>query len=343
MSSRPPHRQNARPTMRDVAERAGVALVTVSRVVNGIGTVREETAERVMAAINAIGYQRNEIARSLRPGQNSMTIGLLLGDLTNPFYASLAKSAVEVANRAGYAVLLSTADEDPEVERRAVGELIGRRVAGLIIVPDQGDHTFLNEINGHDHVPIVFVDRPATGAEADVVLVDNEDGGRKATQHLIDQGHRRIAILVAPSYYSTGRRLRGYRKALRRSGITPDNDLVVTLRRGTTEEASAATHTLLTSADPPTAVFSTTGFLTEGVLRACRQLQTSVAIVGFDDFKLADMLPTPVTVVTSDTEELGRHAARLLLDRIDGDDAPSRRTVLPVQLIARGTGEIGHQ
>ncbi|MFF0001401.1 substrate-binding domain-containing protein [Streptomyces avermitilis] len=118
--------------------------------------------------------------------------------------------------------------------------------------------------------------------------------------------------------------------------------MVVTLRRGTTEEASAATHTLLTSAEPPTAVFSTTGFLTEGVLRACRQLQTSVAIVGFDDFKLADMLPTPVTVVTSDTEELGRRAARLLLDRIDGDDAPSRRTVLPVQLIARGTDEIGH-
>ncbi|MEV2210363.1 LacI family DNA-binding transcriptional regulator [Streptomyces sp. NPDC050997] len=342
MSSRPPHRQNARPTMRDVAERAQVAVVTVSRVVNGIGTVREETADRVIAAINAIGYQRNEIARSLRPGQNSMTIGLLLGDLTNPFYASLAKAAVEVANRAGYAVLLSTADEDPEVERRAVGELIGRRVAGLIIVPDQGDHAFLNEINGHDHVPIVFVDRPATGVEADVVLVDNEDGGRKATQHLIDQGHRRIAILVAPSYYSTGRRLRGYRKALRRNGITPDNDLIVTLRRGTTEEASAATHTLLTSDRPPTAVFSTTGFLTEGVLRACRQLQAPIAVVGFDDFKLADMLPTPVTVVTSDTEELGRHAAHLLLDRINGDDAPSRRTVLPVHLITRGTGEISN-
>ncbi|WP_328847310.1 LacI family DNA-binding transcriptional regulator [Streptomyces sp. NBC_00258] len=343
MSSRPPHQQNARPTMRDVAERAGVAVVTVSRVVNGIGTVREETAERVNAAISAIGYQRNEIARSLRPGQNSMTVGLLLGDLTNPFYASLAKAAVEVASQAGYAVLLSTADEDPEVERRAVGELIGRRVAGLIIVPDQGDHAFLNEINGHDHVPIVFVDRPATGAEADVVLVDNEDGGHKATQHLIDQGHRRIAILVAPSYYSTGRRLRGYRKALRRSGISPDNDLVVALSRGTAEEAESATHTLLTSDRPPTAVFSTTGFLTEGVLRACRQLQTTVALVGFDDFKLADMLPTPVTVVTSDTEELGRHAAHLLLDRINGDDAPSRRVVLPVQLIARGTGEIGHQ
>lgn len=327
--------------MRDVAERAGVAVVTVSRVVNGIGTVREETAERVNAAINAIGYQRNEIARSLRPGQTSMTVGLLLGDLTNPFYASLAKAAVDVANRAGYAVLLSTADEDPEVERRAVGELIGRRVAGLIIVPDQGDHAFLDEVNAHDQVPIVFVDRPATGAEADVVVVDNEGGGAAATQHLIDHGHRRIAILVAPSYYTTGRRLRGYRKALRRSGIPVDEDLVVTLRRGTTDDASAATHALLTSERPPTAIFSTTGFLTEGVLRASQRLRAPVAVVGFDDFKLADMLPTPVTVVTSDTEELGRHAAHLLIDRINGVGTPYRRTVLPVRLIARGTGELG--
>ncbi|MFJ6568721.1 LacI family DNA-binding transcriptional regulator [Streptomyces sp. NPDC091292] len=333
--------------MRDVARRAGVAVVTVSRVVNGVGTVREETAERVTAAIHAIGYRRNEIARSLRPGQNSLTIGLLLGDLTNPFYASLAKAAVEVANRAGYAVLLSTADEDPDVERRAVGELIGRRVAGLVIVPGQGDHAFLDEINAHDRVPVVFVDRPATGADADVVMVDNEGGGATATQHLIDHGHRRIAILVAPSYYTTGRRLRGYRKALRRNGVPADEDLVVRLRRGTTDDASAATRALLTSARPPTAIFSTTGFLTEGVLRAARGLGAPVAVVGFDDFALADMLPTPVTVVTSDTEELGRCAARRLIDRIDGVDgveggegAPFRRTVLPVRLIARGTGEL---
>ena len=184
------------------------------------------------------------------------------------------------------------------------------------------------------------MDRPATGAEADVVLVDNEGGGRTATQHLIDHGHRRIAILVAPSYYTTGRRLRGYRKALRQSCIDADKSLVVTLRRGTMEEAAAATHTLLTSPHPPTAIFSTTGFLTEGVLRASQQLHARIAVVGFDDFKLADMLPTPVTVVTSDVEELGRRAARLLIDRINGADAPFQRTVLPSQLIARGTGEM---
>jgi LacI family transcriptional regulator len=326
--------------MRDVATRAGVGLGTVSRVVNGVGSVGEATAERVRAAIRELGFQRDEIARSLRPGQNSMTFGLVLGDLTNPFYASVAKAAVQVANRAGYAVVLSTVDEDPRIERRAIDDLIGRRVAGLIIVPDQGDHSFLNDANRHSRVPVVFVDRPATGTEADVVLLDNEGGGRLATAHLIEQGHRRIAILVAPSYYTTGRRLRGYRRALREAGISAEDRLVVNLRQGTADEAAAATRDLLSSANPPTAVFSTTNFLTEGVLRAAWSQHHRIALVGFDDFRLSDMLPTPVTVVASDTEELGRHAARHLLDRVNGDTSPFRRTVLPVQLIRRGSGEI---
>jgi LacI family transcriptional regulator len=326
--------------MRDVAARAGVGLGTVSRVVNGVGSVGEASAERVRTAIRELGFQRDEIARSLRPGQNSLTVGLILGDLTNPFYASVAKAAVEVASRAGYAVVLSTVDEDPRIERRAIDELIGRRVAGLIIVPDQGDHSFLNDGNRHGRVPIVFVDRPATGTEADVVLFDNEGGGRLATAHLIKHGHRRIAVLVAPSYYTTGRRLRGYRRALREAGLPTEDRLVINLRQGTTEEATAATRDLLTSADPPTAVFSTTNFLTEGVLRASQRQHHRIAVVGFDDFRLADMLPTPVTVVASDTEELGRHAARLLLDRINGDTSAIRRTILPVQLIPRGSGEM---
>jgi LacI family transcriptional regulator len=315
-------------------------VVTVSRVVNGVGYVRTETADRVKAAITELGFQRDEVARALRPGKNSLTIGLLLGDLTNPFYASLAKAAVEVANQAGYAVVLSTVDEDPEVEQRAVGDLIGRRVAGLVIVPYQRDHAFLDRRGSHGRTPVVFVDRPAVGISADAVLLDNEGGGRLATQHLIDHGHRRIAILVAPSYYTTGRRLRGYRRALREAGIPMDERRVVDLRRGTAEEAAEATRNLLTSAAPPTAVFSTTNFLTEGALRATQDSHHRIALIGFDDFRLADMLSTPVTVVTADAEELGRKAARVLLTRIDGATHPMSRMVLPVHLIARGTGEI---
>ena len=328
------------PTMRDVADRAGVGLATVSRVVNGLGSVRPATAERVRAAILELGFQRNEVARALRPGQHSQTVGLLLGDLTNPFYATLAKAAVAVAGAARFAVVLSTVDEDPEVERQAIRELVGRRVAGLVIVPDQGDYRFLREETGRRALPVVFVDRPSTGAEADTVVLDNEGGGRMATAHLLARGHRRVAVLVAPSYYTTGRRLRGYRRAMRDSGAAVDERLVVGLRHGTPEEAEAATRSLLDLADPPTAVFCTTGFLAEGAVRALGPASRSVALVGFDDFPLADLLPVPLTVVATDPERLAETATELLLARIAGSASAPVRIVLPVRLVTRGSGEI---
>ena len=328
------------PTMKDVAERAGVGLATVSRVVNELGSVRPATADRVRAAIAELGFQRNEVARALRPGQHSHTIGLLLGDLTNPFYATLAKAAVAVAGSARYAVVLSTVDEDPEVERQAIRELVGRRIAGLVIVPDQGDYRFLREETGRRPLPVVFVDRPSAGAEADTVVLDNEGGGRMATAHLLTHGHRRIAVLVAPSYYTTGRRLRGYRRAMRDAGVRVDERLVVTLRLGTPEEAEAAMQRLVALADPPTAVFCTTGFLAEGAIRAIGPAARSMALVGFDDFPLADLLPVPLTVVATDPERLAEAATELLLARIGGSTTAPVRVVLPVRLVERGSGEI---
>lgn len=324
--------------MRDVAERAGVGLGTVSRVVNGVGAVREDTERRVRMAIDELGFQRDEVARALRPGQTSSTIGVVLGDLTNPFYASIAKAAVDAAGRLGYAVVLGTVDEDPAIERRTVRELIARRVAGLVIVPDQSDHSYLAGAGAH--IPVVFVDRPAAGLAADVVLADNERGGRLATAHLVRHGHRRIAALVAPSYHTTGRRLRGYRRALRDAGIPGDDRLVVLLSEGTTDEAAAAVRCLLREPQPPTAVFATTNFVAEGVIRATARARGRLALVGFDDFRFADMLPTPVSVVTADVGELGRRAAALLSARLTGDVSPPQRVVLPVRLIERGSGEI---
>ncbi|ADB34174.1 transcriptional regulator, LacI family [Kribbella flavida DSM 17836] len=324
------------PTMIDVARRAGVGLGTVSRVVNGGAGVRAETADRVRVAIDELGFQRNEVARALRPGKKSSSLALVLGDLTNPFYASIAKASLEVAGQSGFAVVLGSVDEDPAGEKRAIQELIGRQVAGLMIVPDQGDHSFLAGAG----VPVVFVDRPAHGIEADIVMVDNEGGGKLATDHLLGQGHQRIAILLAPSYYTTGRRLRGYRRAHRAAGLPVDESLVVALPEGTAEAAEKATRELLHRPDPPTAVFASTNFVAEGVLRALREVDRQPAVVGFDDFRLADMLPTPVTVVASDTAELGRAAARLLLARAAGaDPRPPQRIILPCALIQRGSGE----
>ena len=322
--------------MIDVAKAAGVGLGTVSRVVNGGAGVREQTASRVRAAIDQLGFQRNEVARALRPGKKSSSLALVLGDLTNPFYATIAKAALEVAGQDGFAVVLGSVDEDPEGERRAIQELIGRQVAGLMIVPDQGDHSYLAGAG----IPVVFVDRPAHGIDADIVTVDNQGGGRLATDHLLTQGHRRIAILLAPSYHTTGRRLRGYRLAHRTAGLEVDESLVVQLPEGTAEAAEKATRELMHRSDPPTGLFASTNFVAEGVLRALREVDQQPAVVGFDDFRMADMLPTPVTVVASDTAELGRLAARLLLDRAAGADTrPPQRIVLPCALIQRGSGE----
>lgn len=328
------------PTMRDVALRAGVGVGTVSRVVNGGASVRPQTAARVQAAIDALGFRRNDIARALRPGMNSRMIALLLGDLTNPFYGAIAKTAVDVARAADYAVVVTMVDEDPLAEQRVVHDLLGRRMAGLIIVPDQGDHAFLQGTldNG---TPIVFVDRPATGIDADVVLLDNDRGGYLATTHLLEHRHRRIAALVAPSYYTTGQRIRGYRRALRNAGVEIDPSLIVTLPEGSPEAAHAATLELLARRDAPTAVFATTNFLCEGALRAVGSVRRSVAVVGFDDFRLADLLPLPATVVAGDVEEMGRRAAVRLLERIHGDASPPHRDVLPVGLHVRGSGEVG--
>lgn len=326
------------PTMRDVAIRAGVGLGTVSRVVNGGASVRDQTAERVRAAIEELGFQRNEIARALRPGMNSAMLALLVGDLTNPFYATIATSAVQVARERGYAVVVSTVDEDPTGERRAVRDLLGRRVAGLMIVPDQGNHAFLQGDVG-TRIPVVFVDRPASGMQADVVMLDNERGGWLATSHLLAGGHRRIAMLVAPSYYTTGQRLRGYRRALREHGCPADDALVVRLPVGSSAAAVHATAALL-DRECPTAIFASTNFLAEGALRVIQARGLRTAVVGFDDFRFADMLPVPVTVVAGDVAEMGRTAAGLLLDRIDGEESAHRRIVLPVRLTERGSGEL---
>ncbi|AMM22743.1 LacI family transcriptional regulator (plasmid) [Frondihabitans sp. PAMC 28766] len=326
--------------MRDVAEEAGVSLATVSRVVNGHESVKPSTSAAVRAVIDRLGFQRDEIARSLRPSQTSRTIGLLLGDLTNPFYAGLAKAIVTVLGDHGYSVLLGTADEDPDTQRRAVGDLLGRRVAGLMIVPDQSDHAYLHRTNRFDLVPVVFLDRPGAGDDSDVVVLANQRGGRMAVEHLISRGHTRIATIVAPSYYTTKLRLQGYKRALKDAGLPVLDELIITLSHGSTEEARLATQALLARPDAPTAIFSTTSFLTEGVLRGMAASAGRVALVGFDDFPMADMLPTPVTVVTSETADMGRKAAELLLGRLDGDDSPARRIVLPVELVTRGSGEL---
>jgi LacI family transcriptional regulator len=338
-----PPRRRERPTMRDVAREAGVSLKTVSRVVNGEPAVGAATAARVTDAIAALGYRRNEIARSLRPGQASATVGLVIGDAANPFYSAIARAVEEVARHHRHLLITASSEDDPERERDVVHALTRHRVDGLLIVPAGrgGEQGYLQpELTMG--TPIVFVDRPPAGIEADAILIDNVGGARRAVEHLIAHGHRRIGVVGdAPSFWTVGERVEGYRQALEAAGISFDRARV-RLRPHDTAEAESVAGALLEEPGSVTAIFATNNRNVVGVLRALRaHRRDRVALVGFDDFELSDMLATPVTVVRHDTSEMGRRAAELLFARLAGDDSPPKRIVLPTELVLRGSGEIG--
>jgi LacI family transcriptional regulator len=332
----------ARPTMRDVAREAGVSLKTVSRVVNGEPGVGADTAARVTAAIEALGYRRNEIARSLRPGQASATVGLVIGDVGNPFYSTIARAVEEVARRYRHLLITASSEDDPEREREVVQALTRHRVDGLLIVPagGGGEQLYL-QAEFRLGTPLVFVDRPPVGVEADTILIDNVGGARLAVEHLLAHGHRRIGVVGdAPSFSTVQERLEGYRQALAAAAI-PFDESLVRLSPHDTAEAESVAGALLSGRDHVTAIFATNNRMSIGVLRALRTHRRSpVALVGFDDFELADMLWTPVTVVRHDTAEMGRLAAERLFARLAGDDSPPKRLVLPTVLVPRGSGEI---
>jgi LacI family transcriptional regulator len=329
-----------RPTMRDVARQAGVSLKTVSRVVNGEDGVRPDTTEKVNAAISALGFRRNDIARALRGGKRTRSLGLVIKDVANPFYSLIARGVEEVARTNDLLVISGCSDEDPARERHLIRSLCERRVDGLLVVPSGNDHRYLiPEINMG--TPAVFIDRPPEDAlQADVVLIDNAGGARAAVTHLIEHGHRRIACLVdLPGIFTARERRRGYDEALREHDVSVDESLI---RVGQHDVAGAesAMAELLALGDPPTAVFTGNNRLTVGALRAIQAAGAGTALVGFDDLELADMLATPVTVVAHYPAEMGRRAAGLLCRRMAGEELPPQRVVLPTHLIVRGSGEL---
>lgn len=319
--------------MNDVARLAGVSIKTVSRVVNAEPGVHAETADRVLAAIERLGFRRNVGALNLRRGSSTGTIGLVLEDVANPFYSGLTRAAEEVARHFGRQVLTGSSDEDAGRERELALEFCARRVDGLIIIPAGQQHGYLlPEIASG--MPVVFVDRPPGDVLADTVLVDNVAGAARAVTHLAAHGHRRIAFLGdAPAIFTATQRLAGFREGCVTAGI-PFDDRLVAMGPHTRDTVAEALRTL-----DATAVVTGNNRITVLALRALAAAPTRPALVGFDDFELADLLDPPVTVVSLDPAELGRAAAELLFARLDGDRGPPRRIVLPTRLTARGSGE----
>jgi LacI family transcriptional regulator len=328
--------------MREVAALAKVSIKTVSRVVNGESGVSLSLARRVAAASERLSYRHNLTASSLRRSDGrSATIGVVLEDVANPFSSALNRSIEDVAVQRGVLVLAGSSDEDADRERKLVSAFASRRVDGLIIQPASQDHSYLIA-ERKAGTAIVFVDRPPAFFDADTVLTDNAVGVRRGVKHLVEQGHRRIGYLGDMHTIATAAaRHRGYLEELADQEIDADETLVRLDLRGI-EKAEEAVTGLLGQPHPPTALFTGQNLITIGAFRALRRLglHRRIALIGFDDILLADLLEPGITVIAQDPAAIGRTAAQVLFRRLDGDRSPSEHHVVLTRLITRGSGEI---
>jgi len=332
----------SRPTMRDVAARAKVSLKTVSRVVNGESGVSPRLARRVLAACEGLDYRHNHSASTLRRSNGrSATIGVVLEDVANPFSSALHRAIEDVAVQRGVLVLAGSSDEDEDRERRLVFAFASRRVDGLIIQPSSHDHRYLLT-ERKAGTALVFVDRPPASIEADAVVTDNADGVRRGVQHLAEHGHRRIGYLGDTHTIATAaERHQGYLDGLDNEKIAADERLIRLDLHGI-EKAEAATIELLSQSNPPSALLTGQNLITIGAFRALRRLglHNRIALLGFDDILLADLLEPGITVIAQDPAAIGRTAADVLFRRLDGDRSPPQSQTVLTRMITRGSGEI---
>lgn len=330
-----------RVTIRDVASEAGVGIKTVSRVVNGEPNVTPATADRVRRAMELLQWEPDAHASNLRrTNRRTRTIGLLLGSVSNPFAATMHRAIEDSVAERDIAVFASSLDEDPERERAAVEAFVRRKVDGLILTCASPSQGYLEELVPPG-MPVVFVDRPPVDFAAPAVLIDNRGAARRAVEHLIAHGHRRIACLLdRPDIWTAAERRRGFEDAIAAHGLDPEDCPVV---EGLTEvgPSEEAVGRLLDGVSPPTAVFSAQNLITIGTIRAlrARSLRERVAHVGFDDIELGDVLDPGMTVVAQNPFDIGLAAARLLLDDPE-TRAASPLTLIETTLIRRGSGEI---
>ena len=325
------------PTIYDVAKLAGVAPATVSRVLNASGYVSEDTRRRVLAAIDALEYVPNRLARGLRSKQTH-TISLVVTDITNPFWTTVARGVEDAASKAGFSVILCNTDESVEKQAHYVELLLQKQVDGFLLVPATQDVTSISLIRERD-VPLVVLDREVPVA-VDTVRCDSEGGAYDLTRHLLGLGHRRIAVLGGSEDVPTAQaRVAGYRRAMDEAGVPIDSELI--LGQAFTQEAGHAMTQMVLGLDQrPTALFAVNNFIAMGAVRALRDagldVPGDVALVGFDDLPEALVMEPWLTVAAQPAYEMGRKASELLISRIsNGGDCPPSETVLPTTLIVR--------
>jgi LacI family transcriptional regulator len=338
MSSQPLRSQTVK--VKDVAREAGVAVGTVSRVLNGHPTVTPGLRERVERAMADLGYEVDVTAQSMRAGRSRL-VACAIRDFDIPRFALFIKEAEAVLREAGYTLLLASTTNRPDVEIDLLGAFRRRRVDGVMMTLSDEQHRDVREALSEAPMPVLLIDRDSIAA-LDRVMADHREGARLATNHLIGLGHRRIAMLVGDTKAFPSRsRLDGFREAYSAAGIAPDPKL---LRDNvlSSEDAYRATASLMSLANPPTALFVAAMDMLGGCLRALRTMSIAVgdgiSVVAGSDSDLAELHTPPITAIEWDLAAMGRHAATMLLERMRGDEIErGRGLTVPTELIIRGS------
>lgn len=324
-------------TIKEVARKAGVSYATVSHVINNTRFVSQDTRERVLFAMQEVNYRPNDLARSLRSGKTN-TIGLIIPDSANPFFAEIGRSIEGTAFQLGYSVILCNAEQDPRREEFYVDVLTKKQIDGVIFAAS-GEQTGPLQYLLDKGIPLVLINRDLANINLDAVLIDDRQGGYLATHHLIELGHRRIACIAGPRTTTpSGDRVTGFQKALAEAGIPYDEELVV---RGDYHPGSGYEITLrwLALPDPPTAIFCANDLMAVGALGAAARTRIRVpeelSIIGYDDIELARFCTPPLSTISQPKSKIGTLATQFLAERIADKTCPTRRVTLPVELILR--------
>jgi len=325
------------PTVLDVAKRAGVAPITVSRVINNSGYISQATRERVEEAVKELGYVPNTLARGLRSKQTK-TLALVVTDITNPYFTLMARGVEDAAGSSDYTVIYCNTDESEEKEENYVNLLAQRQVDGVLLVPSCGNVKTINFLLSND-INVVALDRRVAEVEIDSVRSDSENGAYQLIKLLIGLGHKRIAMITGPKDVSTSvDRVIGYQRALAEANLN-ENELVY-YGMFNLESGYEFTKLAMTQSPKPTAIFGANNFIAIGIIKALRDLQFDVpgdvSIGAFDDLPESMLVAPFLTFVEQPAYEMGRTATELLLKRISGElTGGYKKLILPTQIIER--------
>ncbi|MFC5451131.1 LacI family DNA-binding transcriptional regulator [Paenibacillus aestuarii] len=324
-------------TIYDVAQAAGVSIATVSKVINQTGRISDKTRKHVYEVMEKLKYEPNMVASALTK-KSTYTLGLTLPDLANPFFAEIARAVEDRGREYGFSVLICSTDNDPDKEVQYLSLLTQKRVDGIISAARiQNDH-FLKKMLQH-HIPFVLITREMPTLAVDTVMVDDFLGGYLAGSHLVELGHKRIAILVEDMDNTSNlERIRGCRQAMAASNVMLDEGLV--LISGYSVECGKSTMKELLSLDErPSAVFACNDLLAIGAIQAARevglQLPSDLSVVGFDNTTLATIIDPPLTTISQPIQEIGRRAVDLLIQEIKQEKVLKQRVVLLPDLVLR--------